>query len=180
MRLTRPGAKTACVTLRSCVDRRSGAVRLPCERVRLSEPGFAYSGRVRRRQYSRPVYKTTNMYSGASSLFSADSSVDGQDEDPVDAVLPRHQHDGPSVLSSGRNDLGRDRPLASSSGEYAPGGLGFRSTANRVNVATSRAQCRVELVCSPRLLEADVKTVEQMQLVNALCRFVELASVADE
>ena len=42
--------------------------------------------------------------------------------------------------------------------------------------ATSRAQCRVELVCSPRLLEADVKTVEQMQLVNALCRFVELAA----
>jgi hypothetical protein len=39
----------------------------------------------------------------------------------------------------------------------------------------TRAECRVELVCSPRLLEADVKTVKQMQLVNALCRFVELA-----
>jgi hypothetical protein len=34
---------------------------------------------------------------------------------------------------------------------------------------------RFKLVCSPRLLEADVKTVEQMQLVNALCRLVELA-----
>ena len=35
------------------------------------------------------------------------------------------------------------------------------STANRVNVATSRAQCRVVLVCAPRLLDADCKTVER-------------------
>jgi hypothetical protein len=35
---------------------------------------------------------------------------------------------------------------------------------------------RVELVCSPRLLEAVVKTIEQMRLVNALCRFVEPAA----
>jgi hypothetical protein len=30
-------------------------------------------------------------------------------------------------------------------------------------------------VCSPRLLEADCKTIDEMWLVNALCRFVELA-----
>ena len=65
--------------------------------------------------------------------------------------------------------------LASSSGEEAPRGLAFVFNKNRINVATSRAQCRVELVCSPRLLEADCKTVEEMRLVNALCRFVELA-----
>ena len=65
--------------------------------------------------------------------------------------------------------------LASSSGEEAPRGLGFVFNRNRINVATSRAQCRVELVCSPRLLEADCKTVEEMRLVNALCRFAELA-----
>jgi superfamily I DNA and/or RNA helicase len=65
--------------------------------------------------------------------------------------------------------------LASSSGEDAPRGLGFVFNANRINVATSRAQCRVELVCSPRLLEADCRTIEEMRLVNALCRFVELA-----
>jgi ATP-dependent exoDNAse (exonuclease V) alpha subunit len=65
--------------------------------------------------------------------------------------------------------------LASSSGEEAPRGLGFVFNRNRINVATSRAQCRVELVCSPRLLEAECKTVEEMRLVNALCRFVELA-----
>jgi predicted RecB family nuclease len=67
--------------------------------------------------------------------------------------------------------------LASSSAEEAPRGLGFVFNRNRINVATSRAQCRVELVCSPRLLEADCKTVDEMRLVNALCRFVELASV---
>ena len=68
--------------------------------------------------------------------------------------------------------------LASSSGEEAPRGLGFVFNKNRINVATSRAQCRVELVCSPRLLEADCKTIDEMRLVNALCRFVELAERA--
>ena len=66
--------------------------------------------------------------------------------------------------------------LASSSGEEAPRGLSFVFNRNRINVATSRAQCRAELVCSPRLLEADCKRVDDMRLVNALCRFVELAS----
>ncbi len=65
--------------------------------------------------------------------------------------------------------------LASSSSEEAPRGLAFVFNSNRINVATSRAQCRVELHCSPRLLEADCKTVEHMRLANALCRFVELA-----
>jgi uncharacterized protein len=65
--------------------------------------------------------------------------------------------------------------LASSSGEEAPRGLSFVFNRNRINVATSRAQCRVELVCSPRLLEADCKRIDDMRLVNALCRFVELA-----
>jgi uncharacterized protein len=68
--------------------------------------------------------------------------------------------------------------LASSSGEDAPRGLSFVFNRNRINVATSRAQCRVELVCSPRLLEADCRIVDEMRLVNALCRFVELAAAA--
>jgi predicted RecB family nuclease len=65
--------------------------------------------------------------------------------------------------------------MASSSAEDAPRGIGFAFDRHRVNVATSRAQCRVELVCAPRLLDADCKTVEQMRLVNAVCRFLELA-----
>jgi hypothetical protein len=31
-------------------------------------------------------------------------------------------------------------------------------------------------VASPKLLEVRCRTIEDMQLVNALCRFVELAS----
>jgi uncharacterized protein len=65
--------------------------------------------------------------------------------------------------------------LASSSAEEAPRGIGFAFDRHRVNVATSRAQCRVVLVCAPRLLDADCKTVADMRLVNAVCRFVELA-----
>jgi uncharacterized protein len=69
--------------------------------------------------------------------------------------------------------------LASSSGEDAPRGVSFVFNRNRINVATSRAQCRVELVCSPRLIDAECKTSEQMRLVNAVCRFVELAEELD-
>jgi hypothetical protein len=46
---------------------------------------------------------------------------------------------------------------------------------NRLNVAISRAQCLAYLVCSPRLLDANCQTVEQMRLANALCLLVEHA-----
>jgi uncharacterized protein len=65
--------------------------------------------------------------------------------------------------------------MASSTAEEAPRGLGFAFDRHRFNVATSRAQCAAVLVCSPRLLDADCRTVEQMRLVGAVCRFVELA-----
>jgi uncharacterized protein len=66
--------------------------------------------------------------------------------------------------------------MASSSGEDVPRGLEFLFSRNRLNVAISRAQCLAYLVCSPRLFEVNCRTVEQMRLANALCRFVELAS----
>ena len=65
--------------------------------------------------------------------------------------------------------------MASSSGDDAPRGLGFLFSRNRLNVAVSRAQCLAYLVASPRLLEVNCRTVEQMRLVNALCRLVEVA-----
>ena len=46
---------------------------------------------------------------------------------------------------------------------------------NRLNVAVSRARCLAVLVASPELLTIRCRTVEQMRLVNALCRFVEMA-----
>jgi uncharacterized protein len=65
--------------------------------------------------------------------------------------------------------------MASSSGEDVPRGLDFLFSRNRLNVAVSRAKCLAYVVASPRLLETPCRTVEQMRLVNALCRFVEMA-----
>jgi uncharacterized protein len=66
--------------------------------------------------------------------------------------------------------------MASSTPDEAPRGIGFAFDRHRFNVATSRAQCRAVLVCSPALLDADCRTVAQLRLVSAVCRFVELAS----
>jgi uncharacterized protein len=69
--------------------------------------------------------------------------------------------------------------MASSSGEDVPRGLDFLFSRNRLNVAVSRAKCLAYVVASPRLLETSCRTVEQMRLVNALCRFVEVAEAQD-
>jgi len=65
--------------------------------------------------------------------------------------------------------------MATSSGEDVPHNLPFLFSRNRLNVAISRAQCLAILVCSPRLLEARCRSIEEMMLVNALCRLVEYA-----
>ena len=66
--------------------------------------------------------------------------------------------------------------MVSSSGEDVPRGLEFLLSRNRLNVAISRARCLAYLVASPRLLEVNARTIPQMRLANALCRFVELAN----
>jgi uncharacterized protein len=68
--------------------------------------------------------------------------------------------------------------MATSSGEDVPRNLAFLFSRNRLNVAISRAQCLAVLVCSPRLLEARCRSIEEMALVNALCRLVEYAEGA--
>jgi superfamily I DNA and/or RNA helicase len=65
--------------------------------------------------------------------------------------------------------------MATSSGEDMPRNVDFLYSRNRLNVAVSRAQCLAVLVASPALLTIKCQTVEQMRLVNALCRFVEMA-----
>jgi predicted RecB family nuclease len=67
--------------------------------------------------------------------------------------------------------------MASSSGEDAPRAAGFLFSRNRLNVAISRAQSLAYLVCSPRLLDARATNVEDMRLVNSLCRLAEVARV---
>ena len=61
----------------------------------------------------------------------------------------------------------------------APRGMEFLYSLNRLNVATSRAQAVVVVVGSPRLLEPECRSPRQMQLANALCRYVEMAQVVE-
>ena len=66
--------------------------------------------------------------------------------------------------------------MAASSGEEAPRGMDFLYSSHRLNVATSRARCVAIVVASPDLPRVGARTVHQMRLANALCRFVEVAA----
>jgi uncharacterized protein len=65
--------------------------------------------------------------------------------------------------------------MATSSGAELPRDIDFLFSRNRLNVAISRARCLAIVVASPRLLDVNCRTAEQMTLVNGLCRFVEMA-----
>jgi superfamily I DNA and/or RNA helicase len=66
--------------------------------------------------------------------------------------------------------------MATSTPEDAPRGMEFLYSLNRLNVATSRAQCVAVIVASPALFQPQCKTPRQMKLVNALCRYSEMAT----
>jgi uncharacterized protein len=66
--------------------------------------------------------------------------------------------------------------MSTSSHADAPRGMEFLYSANRLNVATSRAKCICVIVGSPRLFEAECRMPRQMQLANAFCRYLELAT----
>jgi uncharacterized protein len=65
--------------------------------------------------------------------------------------------------------------MTTSTPEDAPRGMRFLYSRNRLNVATSRARCVAVVVASPELVRVRARTVEEMKLANALCRFVEMA-----
>jgi len=67
--------------------------------------------------------------------------------------------------------------MATSTPEDAPRGMEFLYSSNRLNVATSRAQCLTVLVASPALFEVQCKTPRQMELANAFCRYLEMAQI---
>ncbi|HEV3254784.1 MAG TPA: TM0106 family RecB-like putative nuclease [Candidatus Acidoferrales bacterium] len=69
--------------------------------------------------------------------------------------------------------------LTTSSPEDAPRGMEFLYSLNRLNVATSRGKSNVIVVGSPRLFEPECRSPRQMQLANALCRYLELARIID-
>jgi len=65
--------------------------------------------------------------------------------------------------------------MTTSNSEDAPRGMEFLYSSNRLNVATSRAQCVTVLVASPELFDVSCKTPRQMELANAFCRYLEMA-----
>lgn len=75
---------------------------------------------------------------------------------------------------------GQEAPLvfysmATSTPEDAPRGMEFLYSSNRLNVATSRAQCLTVLVASPALFDVQCKTPRQIELANAFSRYLEMA-----
>jgi superfamily I DNA and/or RNA helicase len=66
--------------------------------------------------------------------------------------------------------------LTTSSYLDAPRGVKFLYSANRLNVATSRARAVCVLVGSPAIFEIECRTPRQMQLANAFCRYLEMAT----
>ncbi len=66
--------------------------------------------------------------------------------------------------------------MTTSTPDDAPRDLEFLYSANRLNVAVSRARGLAVVLASPALLRVACKTPEQMRLVNALCRLVEVAA----
>ena len=86
----------------------------------------------------------------------------------------------PAGVEAGTVDKfqGREAPvvffaMGSSSGDDVPRGMGFLFSRNRLNVAISRARALAVIVASPALLGADCGTIDEMRLVNLLCRFAE-------
>jgi len=66
--------------------------------------------------------------------------------------------------------------MATSSSEFMPRTAEFLFSKNRLNVAISRARCLAYLICTDELLDTRARTVDEMELVSALCSFVERAS----
>jgi len=67
--------------------------------------------------------------------------------------------------------------MTTSSHADAPRGMEFLYSANRLNVATSRARCICVIAASPQVFEAECRTPRHMQLANAFCRYLEMAEV---
>lgn len=79
---------------------------------------------------------------------------------------------------------GREAPIviysmAASTVQDAPRGIDFLFNPNRLNVATSRAKCICIMVASPSLFEAECNSIEQMKMVNAVCRYREMSRVVE-
>lgn len=64
--------------------------------------------------------------------------------------------------------------VTTSSHADAPRGMEFLYSANRLNVATSRAKALCILLANPDVFEPECHTPMQMQLANGFCRYLEM------
>ena len=93
-------------------------------------------------------------------------------------ALPAGAHVGTVDKFQGQEKAVVIYSMATSRPEYAPRGMEFLYSPNRLNVATSRARCAVIVVASPHLFRPECRSVRQIKLANGLCRFRELATPA--
>jgi predicted RecB family nuclease len=133
---------------------------------------------------------TNRMLTGGADWIDRDGSIQALTPAHVLVVAPYNsqvalltERLGPRGVRVGTVDKfqGQQAPIviysmATSAAEDAPRGMEFLYSLNRLNVATSRAQCACILVASPRLFAPECKTPRQMRLANALCRYVEIAT----
>lgn len=68
--------------------------------------------------------------------------------------------------------------MTTSSPEDIPRGMDFLYSKNRLNVALSRAQCLAVMAYSPKLLDAECKSVLHTNLVNTFCWLKEYAGTS--
>ena len=104
---------------------------------------------------------------------------------PYNAQVARLRGALPAGVRAGTVDKfqGQEAPvviysMATSTPDDMPRDMSFLFSPNRFNVATSRAQALVILVCNPALLTVSCRTPEQMRLANTLAFFVEVAQAA--
>jgi predicted RecB family nuclease len=87
-------------------------------------------------------------------------------------ALEKAGHEGVRVGTVDRFQ-GQEAPvvlatMTSSAAVDLPRGLDFLLSRNRLNVALSRAQAVAVVICSPRLVQADIRGVDQMRLVSGM------------
>lgn len=87
----------------------------------------------------------------------------------LEAVLPAGTKIGTVDKFQGQEAPVVVLSMTTSSAEEMPRDHEFLFSRNRLNVGISRAQGLAVIVASPRLLEVPCQTIEQVQLVNALC-----------
>ncbi len=169
----------AAVTSTRSVADGAGVRFLPVEHTghATAAPEEARGGRGGDRAAARDAVHARTASSGRSARRTSSSS---RRTTRTSAACARRSRTSGSASAPWTSSRASRRPSCSSRwrarpGRTCPRGLEFLFSRNRLNVAVSRARCLAYVVANPRLLEASCRTVEQMRLANALCRFVELA-----